>query len=199
MYILAGVCISLTTVLIQLYMGRTIHANDGSSRILNFSPDITECGSDTLFDWYSFVHVTHGVILFYGLPHLLPIQLSPPILLLVALVIECIWEIVENSSSIINRYRTQTGSVAYNGDTIVNSQGDILSMLVGYILAWSIPGWASTILVLTSEYVLVCRIQDNLILTIVMLFGCAPKSLREWQRRSWQSTKMSVSFNDSGT
>src|SRR4029077_13304830 len=87
--------------------------------------------SQQFTDWYSYSHVVHGFI-FYGLLSIVAKgRLSVAARFVIAALIEGGWEVFENTPFIINRYRTQTISHDYFGDTILNSTGDILSMFVG--------------------------------------------------------------------
>ncbi len=55
--------------------------------------------------------------------------------LVAALSVEVFWELLENSPWIIDRYRQQTASLDYTGDSILNSLSDVAAALAGFALA----------------------------------------------------------------
>ncbi len=140
-----------------------------------WSPD----NSQHLFDPYTFTHVLHGIVLYgllaWGLPRLAQSwQLS------LAVSIEALWEVFENSDLIIERYRTATVSLGYQGDTIVNSLGDILVCSIGFVLARHLGFRGSLALFLVVEVVLLIWIRDSLLLNIVMLINPID-AIKAWQ------------------
>ena len=135
--------------------------------------------SQHLLDPYSFTHLLHGVVfcglLAWGLPRLGPVwQLS------LAVFIEALWEVVENSELIIQRYREATAALGYQGDTIVNSLGDILICGLGFGLARQLGFRRSLALFVVTEVVLLIWIRDNLILNVVMLIYPI-EAIKAWQ------------------
>jgi hypothetical protein len=96
------------------------------------------------------------------------------------LAVEAGWEILENTNSVIDRYRAATISLDYLGDSIGNSIGDVLSCLIGFYLARRIGFWPSFAVVVVTELVMLFWIRDNLLLNIVMLLHPFD-AVKQWQ------------------
>ena len=140
------------------------------------------CSSNTsqqLLDPYSFTHILHG-FLFFWLMLLLFRRLTGAWQFWLALLLESAWEVFENTSFVINKYRTETAALGYQGDTIVNSLGDLACALVGFLIARKLGFWRSVIVFLLVEVVLTLWIHDSLLLQILMLVRPVA-AIKSWQ------------------
>lgn len=135
--------------------------------------------SQHLADWYSFSHVIHG-FLFYAAAHFALRGRARHWALPFAVAVEGLWEILENSPIIINRYREATIALGYSGDSIVNSMADIGWMTLGFLLAMRLRAWATIALALGFELMTLALIRDNLTLNVLMLVSPI-ESIKVWQ------------------
>lgn len=135
--------------------------------------------SQQLSDWYTPSHIIHGFLIYFLLWILTP-NLPIGLRLLLAISLECSWEILENSPLIIDRYRAATASVGYYGDSILNSFSDVIAMVLGFEMARRLPVWTTITLAVLFELVVGFFIHDNLTLNVVMLVHPS-KAILDWQ------------------
>jgi hypothetical protein len=98
----------------------------------------------------------------------------------IATVVEAAWEIIENTPMTIERYRAVTVSFGYTGDSVLNSMGDIGSMIIGFLVASRLPWWASLGIAIAFELLTLYVMRDNLTLNVIMLFWPI-EAIRQWQ------------------
>jgi hypothetical protein len=124
--------------------------------------------SQHISDWYTFSHVIHGFG-FYALAWLVARKQPLGVRLIAAVVLECGWEVFENTDFVINRYREVTISLDYYGDSVLNSVMDVAAMVLGFFVAARLPVWGTIVLTLAFEAFVGYSIRDNLLLNIIML------------------------------
>lgn len=166
------------TLAVLRAMGRLWWCDEGDYALITWDSGGPH-NSQHLFDPYSLTHFEHGVIFFWVLRAAWK-SARPEQRFRAALAIECLWEVVENSSWLIERYRANTIAVGYYGDSIANSTFDILACVAGYFAVANLSlGWALGLLA-GIELFLLMTIRDNLTLNVLMLLGPI-ESIQRWQ------------------
>jgi hypothetical protein len=135
--------------------------------------------SQQLFDPYSFTHVLHGFAL-CGLLALVMPRAGWRWRLALAVAAEAAWEVFENTQFVINRYRETTAALGYNGDTVVNSLGDVVACAAGVLLARKLGLVRSLLAFALTEAALLFWIRDSLLLNILLLVYPS-EAVKAWQ------------------
>ncbi len=173
----AGVVLLVMVVLLRA-QGRLLLCACGQFEIWT-SDTCSSNNSQQLFDPYSFTHVLHGFLFFY-LVMLVFRRFTRGWQVVLTLALEAAWEVFENSSFVIDRYRTATAALGYQGDTVVNSIGDLACAFIGFLIARQVGVRNSLILFALFELILILWIHDTLLLQILMLVWPI-EAIKVWQ------------------
>lgn len=166
------------TVIAEWWMGRLWFGPDG--RFGWFESDIwSSSQSQRVLDPYSITHIVHGFG-FYALLWLAARRSPASTRLIAAVCLESLWEIMENSPIIIDRYRAVTIAQGYVGDSILNSASDVVMMVIGFLMAWRFRVAASVAAVVAAEVLMAAFFRDNLTLNILMLVWPL-EGVKAWQ------------------
>lgn len=177
-------CLALMAVYaaILLAMGRSAICPCGTIELWHGASNDSGT-SQHISDWYSLSHVIHG-FLFYGALHLVGRlrgkALGLSVALFAAIAVEGGWELLENSSFIIDRYRETTASDAYAGDSVLNSMADISFMALGFLVSRVAPVWIVVAAAIFMELLALYVIRDNLTLNVLMILWPL-EAIRDWQ------------------
>jgi len=135
--------------------------------------------SQHFLDPYTLTHVLHGVMFFWLAGALFP-KLSAAWRFFIAIGAEAAWEVLENTNYTIEKYRENTASLDYFGDSILNSVGDLAACAVGFWVALKLGWWKSLIFFVVIEIALLLWIRDGLLLNILMLIYPLD-AVKNWQ------------------
>src|SRR5687767_8956125 len=169
------------TAAVLLAMGRVPVCSCGYVKLWHGVVSSSE-NSQHIADWYTFSHIIHGFA-FYGLFWLLGRRRhwSLGFRLVLAVVLESGWEILENTPMVINRYRAQTIALDYYGDSVLNSVCDIGAMMLGFVLAARLPLFVIVIATVVMEIGVGYWIRDNLTLNVIQLIYPI-EAILKWQQ-----------------
>jgi Protein of unknown function (DUF2585) len=174
--VVAGLLALLAIVL--LAMGRVPWCKCGYVKLWHGVVMSSE-NSQHITDWYTFLHIIHGYGL-YGVFWIFGGSWPLGLRLTLATAVEVFWEIFENTDFVINRYREATIALDYYGDSVINSEADVLACVLGFVLAARLPVWATVALGIALEAWVGYVIRDNLTLNIIMLIYPV-QAIKDWQ------------------
>ncbi|MEM7191908.1 MAG: DUF2585 domain-containing protein [Pseudomonadota bacterium] len=166
------------TALTLYWTGHPWICKCGTVKLWHFQVVSSE-NSQHIFDWYTPSHIIHGFV-FYFLFWLAVPRTSFGTRLILAILLEAAWEIAENTSYVIDRYREATVALDYYGDSVLNSVSDILFMVVGFVLAARLPVWLTVTIAIGFEVFTGIMIRDGLALNVLMLMWPS-ETVLEWQ------------------
>lgn len=179
-YILAITALIIATATLLWVMGQPLICPCGH---IKFWHGLVDAQSSNHFtDWFTLQHFLTGMVIYAALRYAAP-TLPRGLTFFIAVSVEAAWEILENTPLVIQRFR-DTAHENYVGDAIINSVGDMLAMIPGYLFAEKHPWWASLTLGIAIELLTLYAIHDSVLLNVIMLIYPF-EALRAWQLAAW--------------
>jgi hypothetical protein len=184
-YLLIFIGIVLAQVVILYAMGRQVICECGFVKF--WEGDVmSSSNSQQIADWYTFSHIIHGFV-FYGFFIWISKKffgksggLTLGLIFIGAVLLETTWEVIENSTWIIEYYRNNTVSLGYIGDSILNSVFDVIWMAIGFVMARKLPIWSIVLIAIIFEIMTAYFVRDGLLLNILM-FIYPSEAVKAWQ------------------
>lgn len=170
---------SVLMVLLLYFQGRIWWCKLGDYRVYVNEAWNSSHTSQHFLDPYTFTHILHGVMFFWLASLIFP-KISSAWRFFIAIFAEAAWEVLENTNYTIQKYRENTASLDYYGDSILNSIGDLAACAFGFWVAYKLGWWKSLAFFLLVEIVLLLWIRDGLLLNILMLIYPLD-SVKNWQ------------------
>lgn len=135
--------------------------------------------SQQIADWYSLAHFLHGVIIALIFRVFFP-KVPLRYAFLVGIVTAVSWEVIEHTAYVLDRFRTETISLGYFGDAVINSMCDATIMSIGLYTATRLRTYQILILIFVFELLALIFSHDSLILSTIMLIHPIP-AIKAWQ------------------
>ena len=145
-----------------------------------WSSDIwSRANSQHPLDPYTLTHTMHGVLCFW-FTSLLAKRLPLSRQFFLTVLFACGWELLENSSMFVERFRVVTAASEYVGDALINSITDITACGFGFYMASRMRYSASVSLFVVVEILTAIWVRDNMALNVLMILFPVD-TVRHWQ------------------
>jgi len=163
------VTIIVVKLLLLHLMGRPFSCDCGVVTLWQGGLDPSQ-NSQQFADHYSLLHAGFGMILIQWLAWMRPHWRFPD-LLVVVVASSAIWEIMENTPLIIERFGMLGSDLHYSGDSLLNSLGDTIFVLAGAVLAMKLSRLTTLVLVTTIEITVYLLIGDSILFGMFRFFA----------------------------